>query len=180
MNQISDTRQRKIAFVQALWHADIVDRCRQGFVEELARRDMPETMVEQWQVPGAFDIPLLAKKLARTGRYGAVVAAGFVVDGGIYRHEFVAGTVIDALMQVQLETGVPVVSAVLTPHHFQENDHHHRFFADHFVVKGREVADACIRIVDNLARIQAGDGALTISAPAVGIGEGSVAEAMAS
>lgn len=178
MNQISETRQRKIAFIQALWHAEIVDRCRQGFVEELACRELPESMVEQWQVPGAFDIPLLARKLARTGRYGAVVAAGFVVDGGIYRHEFVASTVIDALMQVQLETGVPVISAVLTPHHFQENEHHRRFFADHFVVKGREAADACLRIVDNLARVQAGEGALTMAEPAVAIEEMAVAESI--
>ena len=46
--------------------------------------------------------------LAKTGRYAAVVAAGFVVDGGIYRHEFVATSVIDALMAVQLETEVPM------------------------------------------------------------------------
>jgi len=53
-----------------------------------------------------------AQLLAKTGRYAAIVAAGFVVDGGIYRHEFVAEAVIGGLMRVQLETGVPVISAV--------------------------------------------------------------------
>ena len=97
---------------------------------------------------------MLAKKLALTGRYGAVVAAGLIVDGGIYRHDFVASTVIDALMQVQLETGTPVISAVLTPHQFQEHDPHLAFFADHFVTKGHEAADACLKIIGNFARLQ--------------------------
>jgi len=157
MNQTSISKQPKIAFIQACWHADIVDRCRQGFLAELARQGCSEERVEPWQVPGAFDIPLLAKKLALTGRYGAVVAAGFVVDGGIYRHDFVAASVIDALMQVQLETGTPVISAVLTPHQFQEHDPHLAFFADHFVTKGREAADACLKIIGNLARLQVAD-----------------------
>jgi 6,7-dimethyl-8-ribityllumazine synthase len=76
-----------------------------------------------------------------------------VVDGGIYRHEFVAGTVIDALMRIQLETEIPVISAVLTPQHFHAHEEHRSFFAEHFVVKGREAAAACAATVDSLARL---------------------------
>ena len=65
-----------------------------------------------------------------------------MVDGGIYRHDFVASTVLDGMMRVSLDTGVPVLSAVLTPHHFQESEAHIRFFADHFVIKGKEAASA--------------------------------------
>ena len=166
MNQTSISKLPKIAFIQACWHADIVDRSRQGFLAELSRQGCEEERVETWQVPGAFDIPLLAKKLALTGRYGAIVAAGFVVDGGIYRHDFVASTVIDALMQVQLETGTPVISAVLTPHQFQEHDPQIAFFADHFVIKGREAADACLKIIGNLARLQVIGGAALPELPA--------------
>ena len=57
--------------------------------------------------PGAFEIPLHAKRLATSGRYAAVVGAGLVVDGGIYRHEFVADAVVNGLMRVQLDTDVP-------------------------------------------------------------------------
>ena len=85
---------------------------------------------------GAFEIPLHAKRLAESGRYRAVVASGLVVDGGIYRHEFVAEAVIDGLMRVQLDTGVPVFSAVLTPHHFHEHLDHERFFHEHFQAQG--------------------------------------------
>lgn len=87
------------------------------------------------------------------GTYGAVVAAGLVVDGGIYRHEFVAEAVIGGLMQVQLETGVPVMSAVLTPHHFHEHETHRGFFFDHLETKGVEAARACAHTIEALERL---------------------------
>src|SRR3546814_4783721 len=97
----------------------------------MAANNVPSGSISLFEVPGAFEIPLHAKKLAQTGRYAAIVACGFVVDGGIYRHEFVADAVIGALMAVQLETEVPVISAVLTPQHFHEHDEHRRFFREH-------------------------------------------------
>ena len=110
--------------------------------------------MDVFDVPGVFEIPLQAKLLAKTGQYAAIVAAGFVVDGGIYRHEFVSATVIDALMQVQLETEVPVLSAVLTPQHFHEHETHAEFFLKHFVVKGAEVAEACWATMANIGRLK--------------------------
>jgi 6,7-dimethyl-8-ribityllumazine synthase len=152
MDQTHQHRHPHIAFLKARWHADIVDRCHEGFLAELARQGW-HGEVETFEVPGSFDIPLLAKRLALGGRFDAIVAAGFVVDGGIYRHDFVAGAVIDALMHVQLTTDVPVISAVLTPHHFQEHEPHQAFFAEHFVTKGREAADACLKIMANFAAL---------------------------
>ena len=101
-------------------------------------------------MPGVFEIPLQAKLLARTGRYAAIVATGFVVDGGIYRHEFVSDAVINGLMRVQLDTDVPIISAVLTPQHFHDHEDHKRFFHEHFVVKGTEAAKACSATVSNI------------------------------
>lgn len=143
----------RIAFVQSLWHRDIVDEARDSFLEETAERGVSADRIDLFEVTGAFEIPLHAKRLAESGRYDAVVAAGLVVDGGIYRHEFVAKAVIDGLMRVQLDTGVPVFSAVLTPHHFHEHADHQRFFHDHFQVKGREVAKACTETVAQLERL---------------------------
>lgn len=142
---------KRIAFIQASWHADIVDQARIGFVEQLDLLGVPETMVDRIQTPGAFEIPLQAQRLARTSKYAAVVAAGFVIDGGIYRHEFVAETVVGALMRVQLDTGVPVFSVVLTPHHFHEHAIHRDFFFDHFRKKGEEAARACMQVLDLMA-----------------------------
>ena len=143
----------RIAFVQSCWHKDIVDRCRDAFVADMAKAGWTQGDIDRFEVPGAFEIPLLAKLLAKSGRYGAIVAAGFVVDGGIYRHEFVADAVIGALMQVQLETEVPIISAVLTPQHFHEHEDHRRFFREHFLVKGAEAAAACIGALGTIARV---------------------------
>jgi 6,7-dimethyl-8-ribityllumazine synthase len=142
----------RIAFVQACWHKDIVDRGRAAFVAELKRRGHPAAALEIFEVPGSFEIPLQAQILAKSGRYAAVVAAGFVVDGGIYRHEFVAATVLDALMRIQLDTGVPMISVVLTPQRFHESEDHKRFFLEHFVIKGTEAATACLATIANLKR----------------------------
>lgn len=134
----------RIAFVQAGWHADIVRRAHAGFVAECERL-WPAALpaIEVHVVPGAFEIPLLAQALARRGGVDAIVVCALVVDGGIYRHEFVASAVIDGLMRVQLDSGVPVFSVVLTPKDFHEHDTHRDFFAQHFVSKGAEAARAC-------------------------------------
>lgn len=147
------TQASRIAFIQSCWHKDIVDQCRRGFVAALARSGVAESGIDFFEVPGAFEIPLQAKLLARSGRYAAIVAAGFVVDGGIYRHEFVADAVIAGLMRVQLDAEVPVISAVLTPQRFHEHDEHRRFFREHFVVKGEEAAAACLRTIDNIGAL---------------------------
>lgn len=136
----------RIAFIQSCWHRDIVDNLRDGFLGETAK--LSNRSVELFEVPGAFEIPLRAKLLAASGQYAAVVAAGLVVDGGIYRHEFVASAVIDGLMRAQMDTGTPVFSAVLTPHDFL-SDGQPEFFSEDFVSKGIEVAQACAATLEH-------------------------------
>ncbi|EEB71276.1 6,7-dimethyl-8-ribityllumazine synthase [Ruegeria sp. R11] len=131
----------RFAFIRARWHADIVDRALDGFQELI-----PAEQIDVFDVPGAFEMPLLAKELAKTGKYSAIACAAFVVDGGIYRHDFVAQAVVDGLMQAGMETNVPVLSVSLTPHHYQETDHHNAIYRAHFVDKGREAANAALMI----------------------------------
>jgi len=138
---------QRVAFIQGCWHRDIVDRAWEAFLPGMAAAGWPASLIDRLELPGVFELPLQAKRLAQSGGYAAIVAAGFVVNGGIYRHDFVSAAVIDGLMRVQLDTDVPVLSCVLTPHHFHEHDEHSRFFAEHFRVKGREVAAACARIL---------------------------------
>lgn len=140
----------RYAFVKANWHAAIVDRALDGFLELI-----PAHQVDVYDVPGAFEMPLLARDLAKSGRYAAVAAAALVVDGGIYRHDFVAQAVVDGLMRAGMDSGVPVLSVSLTPHHFQETDHHIAIYSAHFVEKGREAARAALAIGQARARIAA-------------------------
>ena len=149
-SNFSDTSQRgRIAFVQSCWHRDIVDQLRDAFHKEFQELDARQ--VDFIEVPGALEIPLRAKLLAVSGEYAAVVTAGLIVDGGIYRHEFVSSAVIDGLMRVQLDTGVPVFSAVLTPQDFL-SDGQPEFFKEHFVIKGVEAAQTCAATLGPLAR----------------------------
>lgn len=152
MNQPNQTSS-KIAIVSASWHESIVGNAVTAAKDYFAEQDSLNTELAFFSVPGAFEIPLHAKRLAASGEYQAIIACGLVVDGGIYRHDFVASAVIDGLMQVQLENNVPVFSAVLTPHHFHEHDEHLKYFATHFVKKGQEVAKACVETLVSLNSI---------------------------
>jgi 6,7-dimethyl-8-ribityllumazine synthase len=147
----------RIAYIAASWHSDIVQQAEQGFLNELASRCPCPQKVDIFTVPGALEIPLHARRLAQFGHYDAIVACGFVVDGGIYQHDFVATAVIDGLMRVQLDTGVPVMSVVLTPHHFHEHPEQVAFFASHFVKKGAEAARACMDTVASLRAVSLTD-----------------------
>jgi len=140
-------RPQRIAFVQSAWHREVVEECRIAFLAEIEARHITRAQIDLFEVPGSFEIPLHAQLLAKTRRYTGIVAAGLVVDGGIYRHEFVSDTVIKALMDVQLRTEVPVFSAVLTPQQFHES-------AAHFATKGVEVAEACANTLLSLERLR--------------------------
>jgi 6,7-dimethyl-8-ribityllumazine synthase len=147
------SRGRKVAYVQAGWHAEITDRCKEAFAAEMKRSEWDDSEIEYFSVPGSLELPLMAKRLAQSGDYAAVCLSGFVVDGGIYRHEFVAQAVLNGIVQVSLETEVPVLSAVLTPQQFHETVTHVQFFSEHMLVKGKELAEACTSIVDAVAAV---------------------------
>ena len=141
---------KPIAYVQASWHTDITDPCKHAFVAAVTKRGYRASDIEFFSAPGSLEIPLMAKKLAKTGRYAAVCASGFVVDGGIYRHDFVAQAVLQGIVQTSLDTEVPVLSAVLTPHHFHDHAVHEAFFKDHMRTKGEELAEACLSMIETL------------------------------
>ena len=147
---VSPARNHKIAYIQAGWHRQIVSQAHHTFVETCVDSGLARSDIELFEVPGSLEIPLQAKLLANSGHYALIVAAGLIVDGGIYRHDFVAATVLDAMMQIQLETEVPILSVVLTPHQFQETETHETFFHEHFKLKGREAAQACLQTMSNL------------------------------
>jgi len=146
---------KPIAYVQASWHTDITDPCKHAFVAAVTKRGYRASDIEFFSAPGSLEIPLMAKKLAKTGRYAAVCASGFVVDGGIYRHDFVAQAVLQGIVQTSLDTEVPVLSAVLTPHHFHDHAIHEAFFKDHMRTKGEELAEACLSIIETLNTLSA-------------------------
>jgi len=105
-------------------------------------------------VPGAFEVPLLAKKLAESGRVDAVVCLGAVIRGDTPHFEFVAGECARGLMQVGLETGVPVVFGVLTTN---DLDQALARAGGSIGNKGEESAQTAIEMVDHLRAIAKGN-----------------------
>jgi len=104
----------RVALLAARWHEDLVGQLVVGARRALEAAGLPAAAVELHQVPGAWELPVAAGWLARCGRYDAVLALGCVIRGDTPHFGFIAGECARGLMQVQLETGVPVAFGVLT------------------------------------------------------------------
>jgi 6,7-dimethyl-8-ribityllumazine synthase len=141
-------KPQRVAFVQSAWHRSVVAECREAFLTEIEARHIARAHIDVFEVPGAFEIPLHVQLLAKTRRYTAIVAAGLVIDD-----EYIAETVIRALMEVQLRTEIPVFSAVVTPQQFREAADAD-FLRRHFASKGVEVAAACADTLLSLERLR--------------------------
>ena len=151
----SALQQARIAIISANWHSDVVHQARDAAARRLTELGAAPARIHQIEVPGAFEIPLMAQKLAASGQFDAVIGCAVIVNGGIYHHEFVSTAVVDGLMRVQLDTGVPVFSVALTPYNFQPSEDLLEFFRAHFVKKGEEAAQACAQTLASHAAIDA-------------------------
>jgi 6,7-dimethyl-8-ribityllumazine synthase len=105
---------RRIALVVAQFNGPITERLQKGAVETLLRYGVQEEAIECFSVPGAFELPVVCKECALTGKYDAVIAIGAVIRGETYHFEIVANQAASGVMEASLSTGVPVVFSVLT------------------------------------------------------------------
>jgi len=107
-------RDMSIAVVAGRFNRFIVDQLVAGAQDAMDRHGIKESRQALAWVPGAFELPLLADQLARSGKYDAVIALGAVIRGGTPHFDFVAGECASGLMRVSLDHGVPVTFGVLT------------------------------------------------------------------
>jgi 6,7-dimethyl-8-ribityllumazine synthase len=105
---------KKFALVAGRFNDFITDRLVGGAMDALVRCGASETDVDLVKVPGAFEIPLVAKKLAEKGRYQAIICLGSVIRGSTPHFDYVSAEVSKGIAVVSLETGVPVIFGVLT------------------------------------------------------------------
>lgn len=108
------------AILAARFNDTIVDRLVGGAVDYLSRHGADREDLTIVRVPGAFEMPLAAKKLAKSGKYSAVICLGAVVRGHTPHFDFVAGECTKGLAQVCLETGVPVGFGLLTTDNLEQ------------------------------------------------------------
>ena len=146
-NRESHQDSVRIAIVKAGWHAEIVEAFSKSCRQHLAEQDS-SIHISEYEVPGVVEIPLFSSKLINKGLVDIVVVTGLIADHGVYRHDFVARTVMDATMQLQMKTGVPIIYGILTPQEFM-SEGREDFFRVHFSGKGVEAAEACLRTLSN-------------------------------
>ena len=104
----------RFAIVASRWNDFISSRLVEGALDALERLGADEKLVELYKVPGAFEIPLLALKLAGSGRFDVVICLGTIIRGQTPHFEYIASEVASGIAQAGLQTGVPVVFGVLT------------------------------------------------------------------
>ncbi len=108
-----DSGQR-FALLVSRFNSFVTQQLEYGAVDGLKRHGATEEQIDIVYSPGAYEIPLIARQIARSGRYDAVICLGAVIRGGTPHFDYVAGEVAKGIAQVGLETGVPVVFGVLT------------------------------------------------------------------
>jgi 6,7-dimethyl-8-ribityllumazine synthase len=104
----------KFAMVVGRFNSFVVESLLEGAIDALVRQGIPESDIEIYRVPGAFEIPLAVKRIAESKKYDAIVALGAVIRGGTPHFEYVAGECTKGLGSLSLEYGLPVAFGVLT------------------------------------------------------------------
>lgn len=114
VHDLSASPDDRYAIVVSRFNEEVTGRLIDGAVETLRRRGLPEENVTIIWVPGAFEIPLAASRLADDGDFDAVICLGAVIQGETDHHEYINRAVAQGIMQAGLESGVPVLFGVLT------------------------------------------------------------------
>jgi 6,7-dimethyl-8-ribityllumazine synthase len=104
----------RFALVSSRWNDFLTGRLVEGALDALERLGADSGAVEHFRVPGSFEIPLLALKLAQSGRFDAIVCLGTVIRGQTPHFEYVAGEVDKGIAHAALQTGVPVLYGIVT------------------------------------------------------------------
>jgi 6,7-dimethyl-8-ribityllumazine synthase len=105
---------RKIGIIVARFNSFISEKLLEGAMDSLVRSGVADDDIDVARVPGAFEIPLVAQKMAGSGKYDAVICLGVVIRGATPHFDYVASEVAKGTAQVMLDAGVPVLFGVLT------------------------------------------------------------------
>lgn len=140
----------KYVLLVSRWNSFVVEHLKEGALDTLKRQGIAEESIDIVYAPGAFEFPLVAQKLAATGRYDAIIALGAVIRGGTPHFEYVAGECTKGLAQVSLNSGVPVTFGVLTVDSIEQAIERSGTKAGN---KGAEAAHTALEMVSLLGKI---------------------------
>ncbi len=114
------SKEIKIGIIAARFNEFITSKLLSGTLDTLHRHDVKDEDIDIAWVPGAFEIPLIASKMASCGKYDAVICLGSVIRGSTSHYDYVCNEVSKGIAQVSLSTGVPVMFGVLTTENIQQ------------------------------------------------------------
>ena len=156
---VIDGEGMRVAIVCGRFNDLITNRLLEGALGGLGVHGVKESDVIVAWVPGAFEIPLAAKRCASSGAFDAVVTLGAVIRGDTAHFEYVAGPCAEGIQQAALETGVPIVFGVLTTENLDQALQRSDLEGDN---KGEEAARTALEMVDLLRRLPPVDGQPTV------------------
>ncbi|HNU67638.1 MAG TPA: 6,7-dimethyl-8-ribityllumazine synthase [Myxococcota bacterium] len=113
-------RGLRVALIVSRFNHFIVDRLEEGAKDALARHEADEKDIDVIRVPGAFELPLIAQKAAKSGRYDAVICLGCVVRGSTPHFDYVASEAAKGIAMASMDSGVPVIFGVLTTENLEQ------------------------------------------------------------
>jgi len=140
-----------IGILVSRWNHFITDRLCEGAVHSLRKHGYTDEQLTIAYCPGAYEIPLVAQKMANTGKFDAIIAIGVVIRGATAHFDFVAGAANNGVLRVNQETGVPVIFSVLTTDTIEQAVERAGTKAGN---KGDEAAMAAVEMISLLKQIE--------------------------
>ena len=143
----------KVGIVVARFNEFITSKLLSGAMDTLIRHEVKEENIQVAWVPGAFEIPLIASKMAENGKYDAVICLGAVIRGSTSHYDYVCNEVSKGIASVSLKSGIPVMFGVLTTENIEQAIERAGSKAGN---KGSECAEGAIEMVNLILEIQKG------------------------
>ncbi len=143
----------KVGIIVARFNEFITSRLLGGALDTLTRHEVKEENIQVAWVPGAFEIPLIASKMAESGKYDAVICLGAVIRGSTSHYDYVCNEVSKGIASVSLKSGIPVMFGVLTTENIEQAIERAGSKAGN---KGSECAEGAIEMVNLIREIQKG------------------------
>ena len=143
----------KVGIIVARFNEFITSKLLSGALDTLTRHEVKEENIQVAWVPGAFEIPLIASKMAESGKYDAVICLGAVIRGSTNHYDYVCSEVSKGIASVSLKSGIPVMFGVLTTENIEQAIERAGSKAGN---KGSECAQGAIEMVNLIREIQKG------------------------
>ena len=143
----------KVGIIVARFNEFITSKLLSGALDTLTRHEINEENIQVAWVPGTFEIPLIASKMAESGKYDAVICLGAVIRGSTSHYDYVCNEVSKGIASVSLKSGIPVMFGVLTTENIEQAIERAGSKAGN---KGSECAEGAIEMVNLIREIQKG------------------------